>query len=118
MTDIALAAQTIFAELIQETLDAEFDARYDARGRFIKRLKRQHYYWHYQRDVEGRQREDYVGPVKNKAITARVQRFATIKADYARRRALVRALLAARLPRPDALSVKRPLELAEAWEEA
>ena len=35
MVDLSLASQTMFAELLQRCLDAEFDALYNERGRFV-----------------------------------------------------------------------------------
>ncbi len=37
MTRFGLAVQTMFAELTQRCLDAEFDETYDERGWFVKR---------------------------------------------------------------------------------
>ena len=36
MTDLSLASQTMFAELLQRCLDAEFDELYNERGRFVR----------------------------------------------------------------------------------
>ena len=93
-----LATQTMFAELMQRCLDAEFDETFAERGNFKKRRKGARYYWYFQWDEGGKKRETYVGPVIDKSITDRVVRFATIKSDYKQRRELVRALLAAGLP--------------------
>lgn len=37
MEEIDLAAQTLFAELLQRSLDAEFDAEYRENGTFVRR---------------------------------------------------------------------------------
>ncbi len=95
-----LATQTMFAELMQRCLDAEFDETFAERGNFRRKLRKNRYYWYYQWDEGGKKRESYVGPVTDKSITDRVTRFATIKSDYKQRRELVRALLAAGLPSP------------------
>jgi hypothetical protein len=104
MAEITLPAQTMFAELTQRCLDAEFDERYDERGRFKRRRKKGYLYWHYIRDVAGKEREEYVGPVRDPAINDRVKRFESIKSDFKARRQLVRALLAAGLPAPDSIT--------------
>ena len=52
----------------------------------------------------GKKQERYVGPVTDKSITDRIDRFSTIKADFKGRQELVRALAAAGLPTPDAIS--------------
>ena len=95
-----LATQTMFAELLQRCLDAEFDEQFTEKGRFKKRRKRNRYYWYFVRDENGRKDDRYVGPVTDKSISDRVQRFATIKSDYKQRREMVRALLAAGIAAP------------------
>lgn len=100
MSDIALATQTMFAELLQRCLDAEFDAQYHERGNFRRRRKGNRYYWYFQWDADGRKHERYAGPVTDKSITDRVTRFESIKTDYRQRRELVRALIAAGLQQP------------------
>ena len=97
---VSLAVQTMFAELLQRCLDAEFDVTFKERGNFRRRKKRNHFYWYFQWDEAGKKKEVYVGPVTDKSITDRVRRFATIKSDFQERRDMVRALIAARLPSP------------------
>jgi hypothetical protein len=104
MAEPSLAAQTMFAELLQRCLDAEFDALYSERGRFVRVRSRGRLYWHYRATVKGERKQLYVGPVADKSITGRVNRFADIKSDFQGRREIVRALLAAGLPAPDHLS--------------
>jgi len=101
---LPLAAQTMFAELIQRAIDAEFDSRYDERGRFYKIRSRRFQYWYYRRRMDGVERNEYVGPVRDKDLTRRIKEFDRIKADFRERRTLVRSLLAARLPRPDPIT--------------
>ena len=104
MQEIDLATQTMFAELLQRSLDAEFDAEFRENGTFVRKRSKGGLYWHNQwRDGE-KTRNKYVGPVTDSSITDRVKRFSTIKAGYKRRKTLVRALAAAGLPTPDALS--------------
>jgi hypothetical protein len=104
MADISLAAQTMFAELLQRCLDAEFDTLYGERGRFVPVRSRGRLYWHFRVTANGKRQQLYVGPVADKSITDRVNRFAEIKTDYRERSEMVRALLAAGLPAPDPLS--------------
>jgi hypothetical protein len=49
MEEMDLAAQTMFAELLQRTLDAEFDAEFQENGRFKRKKSNGRLYWHYQR---------------------------------------------------------------------
>lgn len=95
-----LTLQTIYAELLQRALDAEFDDCFPARGRFKKRKKSNKYYWYFLLDEGGKRHEKYVGPVTDKSVTDRVKRFEEIKSDYKERRRLVRALAAAGVPAP------------------
>src|SRR6266478_3356139 len=104
LEEIDLAAQTLFAELLQRSLDAEFDAEYRENGTFIRKKSKDHYYWHYQWRDGGKIRNKYVGPVSDASITDRVKRFSSLKARFKRRQTLVRALAAAGLPTPDPLS--------------
>lgn len=100
METISLATQTMFAELLQRCLDAEFDETYQERGNFRRRRKGNHFYWYFQWDAKGRKHEKYVGPVSDKSITDRVERFAEIKSSFKQRREMVRALIAAGLQQP------------------
>lgn len=100
MDEISLATQTMFAELLQRCLDAEFDETYQERGNFRRRRKGNRYYWYFQWDAEGRKHEKYVGPVTDQSITDRVKRFADIKSGYKQRRELVRALIATGIQPP------------------
>lgn len=104
MKEVDLATQTLFAELLQRSLDAEFDAEFRENGIFIRKKSKDRYYWHYQWRDGKRILNKYVGPVTDDSITDRVQRFSTLKASFKRRQTLVRALVAAGLPTPDALS--------------
>ena len=101
---ITLATQTMFAELQQRCLDAEFDELYDERGTFRRKLSKGRMYWHHQRKIAGKVVNIYVGPVTDKSITDRVKRFAEIKSDFKGRQEMVRALAATGLPTPDATS--------------
>jgi hypothetical protein len=104
MADLSLATQTLFAELLQRCIDAEFDALYNERGRFVRVRSRGRLYWHFRATVDGERRQLYVGPVTDAGITDRVNRFAEIKSDFKARQEMVRALIAAGLPAPDDLS--------------
>jgi hypothetical protein len=101
---ITLATQTLFAELLQRCLDAEFDALYDERGSFTKKRLKGRMYWYHQQKIGGKVVSTYVGPVTDKSITDRVNRFAEIKSNFKQRQEMVRALAATGLPTPDALS--------------
>jgi len=101
---ITLATQTMFAELLQRCLDAEFDELYDERGSFTRKRVKGRMYWYHQRKIGGKVVASYVGSVTDKSITDRVKRFAEIKSDFKGRQEMVRALTATGLPTPDAIS--------------
>jgi hypothetical protein len=94
----------MFAELLQRSLDAEFDDTYGEKGRFVRVRSRGRLYWHYRTTIKGKRRQIYVGPCADASITDRVERFAEIKSDYKQRQEMVRALIAAGLPSPDPIS--------------
>jgi hypothetical protein len=104
MKEIDLATQTMFAELLQRSLDAEFDSAFHERGTFRRKKSKGRFYWHHQQRVGDKVISRYVGPVTDKSITDRVKRFADIKSDFKRRQEMVRALSAAGLPTPDTIS--------------
>jgi hypothetical protein len=101
MQEIDLATQTMFAELLQRSLDAEFDESFSERGTFRRKKSKGRFYWHHQERVGDKVVSKYVGPVTDKSITERVNRFADIKSNFKRRQEMVRALSAAGLPTPD-----------------
>jgi hypothetical protein len=104
MIDLDLATQTMFAELLQRSLDAEFDDAFDMRGTFRRKKSKGRFYWHHQLRVGDKVVSRYVGPVADKSVTDRVNRFTQIKSDFKRRQEMVRALAAAGVPTPDAMS--------------
>jgi hypothetical protein len=104
MQEIDLATQTMFAELLQRCLDAEFDESFSERGTFRRKKSKGRFYWHHQERVGDKVVSKYVGPVTDKSITERVSRFADIKSNFKRRQEMVRALFGAGLPTPDPIS--------------
>lgn len=104
MKEIDLAAQTMFAELLQRTLDAEFDAEFPEKGSFKRKRSKGRLYWHYQWRQGEKVLNKYVGPATDSSIADRIERFGAIKSGFKRRQSLIRALVAAGLPTPDPLS--------------
>lgn len=103
-TELSLASQTMFAELLQRALDAEFDEMFSEKGNFVRVRSKGRMYWHFRTGSGKNRKQVYVGPVVDKSITDRVKRFAEIKSDFKERQEMVRALSAAGLPTPDALT--------------
>ena len=99
-----IATQTMFAELTQRAIDAEFDELYDERGNFLRKRVKTKEYWYYKRDEGGKAVSRYVGPVGDQSISGRIKRFETIKSDFRHRREMVRALTAAGMPSPDSMA--------------
>ena len=106
MSEISLATRTMFADLQQRSLDAEFDEDFAPTGDFQKRKRGNRYYWYYREGGRDGQKKTplYVGPVTDISITDRVKRFKTLKNDFKDRQTTVRALIAAGLPFPDPLT--------------
>jgi hypothetical protein len=103
-TGIDLATQTMFAELLQRALDAEFDAEFAEKGSFVRKRLKGRLYWYYQWRAGDKVMSKYAGPASDPAVTDRAARFSRIKSSYRRRHTLVRALVAAGLPSTDPLS--------------
>ncbi len=111
-TPLSLAEHTLLAELLEQSIDAMFDAQFQENGSFIVRpsvnregVKRGYiYYQGYMpgnKDGAAKTRfSQYVGPADDPQLAARVQRFNEIKAGRRERGSLVSALRGAGLPRP------------------
>lgn len=104
MRELGLPLQTLFADLIQRGLDAEFDREFPESGQFKARGRGGRRYWYFQTYDGQRQTEKYVGPADDPDIASRVDRFTSLKADFAERRRSVAALKATGLPAPDDLA--------------
>ena len=103
----SLGTQTLFAELQERALDAAFDADFDAQGSFIKKRIKREDYWYFQRWSDGKACQKYVGPANDPEISKRIENFTLrVKTDFRQRREMVRALLAAGLPRPEPVTGK------------
>ena len=109
---IDLVYRTMFAELGQRCLDAQFvrdffiegaDAPFSLDGSFVKTsVKGRDYWYHQSSPVHGPRRKIYVGPVADADITRRVEEFQHLKDDFRSRRKLVSTLVReAGLPSPE-----------------
>lgn len=109
---LGLAEHTLFAELIERSMDAMFDEQFAENGTFVERtaLTRAgtaRRYWYYQgyrpgEEADGKRKRysRYVGPADDAAIAERIVRFRDIKAARGERAHLVDALVGAGMPRP------------------
>jgi hypothetical protein len=95
--------QTLYSELAQRSLDAQFSEEFSIHGRFVSMESGERRYWYFDLAKEGGGKQrTYVGPVDDPAITERVEKFKDLKADNRARRKLVSTLVReAYLPRPE-----------------
>jgi len=111
MREIDLPYRTMFAELGQRCMDAQFirDFQIDGvtgslsvDGSFFKMTVKDRDYWYHRSPTADGRKQTYVGPVSDPEITQRVQEFERIKDDQKARRKLVSTLVReAGLPAPD-----------------
>lgn len=123
---LSLAQHTLFADLIEQTLDDMFDDQFPENGSFVVRTvdpkegpRRQYWYYQGYRPAAGPHDEAqrysrYVGPVEDAALSERVARFKEIKAARAERKSTVEALVGAGMPRPQIIMGRIVEALAKA----
>jgi hypothetical protein len=107
LKELDLVYRTMFAELGQRCLDAEFDRDFSETGRFRKVAVKGRDYWYFEdrQGAEGKLVRRYVGPDADPEIAKRVAAFQTLKDNYRARRKLVSTLTReAGLPSPDRLT--------------
>jgi hypothetical protein len=91
---LPLAAQTIYAELVDLCALDEFDAAFPPNGSFVPVTVKGRRYWYYQygaTDATGHQPRKYVGP-DNETTAKLVVRHGAIKSSYRQRRSHIAAL--------------------------
>jgi hypothetical protein len=108
---LSLAQHTLYAELIERSLDDMFDEQFPENGSFATKVakardgtaRRYFYYVGYKvgEAAAGAKRYSrYAGPADDPAIAARVERFKGLKAARKESGSIVSALIGAGLPRP------------------
>ena len=99
-----IAYQTMYAELVQRSLDESFTSEFSTEGRFVPVEVQGKKYWYFdvpKTNGERGQKRRYVGRQDDPEITKRVEAFKELKADVKSRRRLVSTLTReAHLPRP------------------
>ena len=75
MDKLGLPIQTLFSDLQQRASDAEFLDFFEKSGSFKRKKRKNKYYWYFQNRIGDEVKELYVGPVGDKEINDRVQRF-------------------------------------------
>ncbi|PJR09719.1 nucleotidyltransferase family protein [Sinorhizobium meliloti] len=94
MREMDLVFRTMFAELAQQSLDAQFHADFPLEGRFVTvPVKGKDYFYFDIPTPEGKDKRSYVGPAADPEIAARVQRHRDIKDNMRERRRLVSTLI-------------------------
>jgi hypothetical protein len=102
MQNINLQFRTMFAELIQQSLDDRFLQDFSTDGSFyIVKVKNQDYWYYSSNMIDGKRKRHYVGPASDEDITNRVKEFKQLKTNASTRRSMVLALNRVGLPSPD-----------------
>ena len=104
MNQTDITYRTLYAELVQRSLDASFDAAFPLTGSFIRTTVKGRDYWYYEDRRSGTRRR-YVGPAVDPEIGRRVEEFGRSKEQFQGRRRLVSTLVReARFTAPDRLT--------------
>lgn len=115
MKDIDISYRTMFAELTQRTMDAQFAADFPLEGWFVNVTVKNRDYWYFDLPTpEGKDKRSYVGPASDQAISERVSAHKEIKDNIRERRRMVSTLRRAGLPGPDPFAGDVTKALAEA----
>lgn len=89
--EIDLAYRTLFAELVQRSLDASFETEFSTAGNFVRVPVKGRDYWYFE-ETQPKKSRKYVGPADDADIAKRVEAFQYIKDDLRSRRKLVSTL--------------------------
>ncbi|AZO47907.1 MAG: hypothetical protein EOS54_11015 [Mesorhizobium sp.] len=92
MKTIDLAYRTMYAELVQRSLDASFETDFSTAGNFVRVPVKGRDYWYFEETRPTKTRR-YVGPAEDPEIAKRVAAFKEIKSDLRSRRKLVSSLV-------------------------
>src|SRR5262245_15125031 len=99
-SDIPIALQTTYAELVDRCAAAAFDAAFLEEGTFVSKPVRGRKYWYFQAPAANGGAQRYVGP-ETPDLLDRISRHKTTRHDERDRRALVSTLVrSAHLPPP------------------
>lgn len=91
MKTIDLMYRTVFAELVQRSLDAAFETEFSTAGNFVRVPVKGRDYWYFE-ETQPKKSRKYVGPADDPEIAKRVEDFQRIKDDLRSRRKLVSTL--------------------------
>lgn len=105
MNEIGFAYRTIYAELLQQSFDAAFDADFGESGNFVTVPVKGRNYWYFDPTGQRSAKRRYVGPADDPEISRRVQEYKRRRDDVRGRRKLVSTLVReAGLPAPEKLT--------------
>lgn len=91
MKTVDLVYRTMFAELVQRSLDASFETDFSTAGNFVRVPVKGRVYWYFE-ETQPKKTRKYVGPSDDPEIAKRVEAFQEIKEDLRSRRKLVSTL--------------------------
>lgn len=116
MKEIDLVYRTMYAELLQRSLDGAFRADFDgAKGNFVTVPVKGRNFWYFDEKLDEGVKRRYVGPADDAEIQSRVTEFKAAKDDLRGRGKLVSTLVReARLPAPERMTGDVVAALAEA----
>ena len=101
-SELPLALQTLYAELLERVVAADFQASFPSNGTFVAKTIRGRRYWYFQDTVLAGRKQSYVGP-ETPELLQRIARHKEVAEHQNDLRALVSTLVrSARLPRPPA----------------
>lgn len=86
-----LQIQTLYAELLERTVNDAFDDAFAGNGDFVRKTVKGHTYWYFQSSTPDGQTQKYVGP-ETPALLDRIKRHKQIHNDRRERRTLVSTL--------------------------
>jgi hypothetical protein len=91
MKAVDLVYRTMYAELVQRSLDASFETDFSTAGNFVRVPVKGRDYWYFE-ETQPKKTRKYVGPSDDPEIAKRVEAFQEIKEDLRSRRKLVSTL--------------------------
>lgn len=91
MKTVDLVYRTMFAELVQRSLDASFETDFPTSGNFVRVPVKGRDYWYFE-ETKPKKTRKYVGPADDPDIAERVEAFRQIKEHFRGRRKLVSTL--------------------------
>ncbi len=99
-SEIPIALQTAYADLVDRAASAAFEDAFPDKGVFVSKTVRGRRYWYFQLPAGSGRRQRYVGP-ETPELMERIARHREVRGDQNARSALVSTLVrSAHLPRP------------------